>query len=352
MTISSNLRWQDAEVIASTEVADRIRRITLRPTTPHPVRPGEHLKVMVDIGGNQAVRSYSIVDATDGGVEVSLSVFHTPNSRGGSTFMHHLVPGQVIRVTGSQQDFPLRVGAPKYILVAGGIGITAIRGMATLLRELGADYEVHYAARSPEAMAYRAEMITEHGDRLTTYLDSESVHLDVPNLVQGISPGTELYMCGPIRLMDAIRRVWEEHELDPTNLRFETFGNSGWFIPERFRVTIPRLGVSTEVGQNESLLEALEKVGVDMMSNCRRGECGLCQVKILSSQGQVDHRDVFFSSRQKQASEKLCACVSRLASTTATPAADLEPAELLTAAASPHHLAPQGRDIHLTIDVP
>lgn len=352
MEIASNLRWQESEVIASTEIADRIRRITLRPDVPHQVRPGEHLKVMVDIGGNQAVRSYSIVDATDGGVEVSLSVFHTPNSRGGSTFMHNLVPGQRIRVTGPQQDFPLRVGAPKYILVAGGIGITAIRGMATLLRELGADYEIHYAARSPQAMAYRGEMIAEHGDRLTTYLDSESVHLNVPALVGGIGPGTELYMCGPIRLMDAIRRAWEDHELDPTNLRFETFGNSGWFIPEHFRVTIPRLGVSTEVRQNESLLEALEKAGVEMMSDCRRGECGLCQVKVLSSEGQVDHRDVFFSDRQKRASEKLCACVSRLASTTATPAGDLESAELLTAADSLHHSTQQGRDIHLTIDVP
>lgn len=355
MGIAANLRWQDAEVIASTEVADRIRRITLRFDTPHRVRPGEHLKVMVDIAGTQAVRSYSIVDAVADGGEVSLSVFHTPNSRGGSTYMHTLTPGQKIRVTGPQQDFPLRVGAPKYILVAGGIGITAIYGMASLLRRLDADYEIHYAARSPKAMAYREELIAEHGDRLTPYLDSESVHLDVQTLVSSIRPGTELYMCGPIRLMDAIRRAWGERELDPTNLRFETFGNSGWFNPERFRVTIPRLGVSTEIGQNESLLEALEKVGVEMMSDCRRGECGLCQVKVLNTEGQIDHRDVFFSDRQKQASEKLCACVSRVAS---IPAAipDPEPTTLLTSVGSPtgspSHSVQPIRDLHLTIDVP
>ena len=347
---ATNLLWQNAEVIATTEIANRIRRITLRPENPHKVRPGEHLKVKVDINGQQAERSYSIVDADPEGTEVSLTVFHTPTSRGGSTFMHSLVPGQHIRVTGPQQDFPLRVGAPKYVLVAGGIGITAIRGMAGLLRRLGADYTIHYAARSPEAMAYREELIAEHGDRLHLYLDSESVNLDIPALINTIDPGTELYMCGPIRLMDAIRRSWRERELDPTNLRFETFGNSGWFLPESFRVTIPRLGVSTEISENESILEALEKIGVEMMSDCRRGECGLCQVTVLDREGQIDHRDVFFSDRQKKASEKLCACVSRVASTSAAPV----PGNSLTELITPDNdsTAPGGRNIHLTIDVP
>lgn len=331
MATSNSIVWQDAEVIASREIADRIRRITLRPSTPQRVRPGEHLKVVVDIDGVEATRSYSIVDATEDGSELSLSVFHTPHSRGGSTYMHSLGVGTQLRIAGPLQDFPLRVGAPDYVLVAGGIGITAIRGMASLLRRLGANYVIHYAARSPEAMAYREEMAAEHGERLRIYFDSEGTLLDIPEIIAGATPGTELYMCGPIRLMDAIRRTWQASDLDPTNLRFETFGNSGWFQPEQFSVTIPRLGVSTEIGQNESILEALEKLGVEMMSDCRRGECGLCQVKVLDTEGQIDHRDVFFSDKQKTESAKLCACVSRVA--------------------SPESVPP-GRSVQLTIDVP
>lgn len=331
MATSQSIVWQEAEVIATTEIADRICRITLRPDTPQRVRPGEHLKVAVDINGTEATRSYSIVDATDDGSELSLSVFHTPHSRGGSTFMHSLSAGKRLRVAGPLQDFPLRIGAPDYVLVAGGIGITAIRGMASLLRQLGANYVIHYSARSPEAMAYREELAAEHGKRLHTYFDSQGTVLDVPALIDAAGPGTELYMCGPIRLMDAIRRTWHASELDPTNLRFETFGNSGWFSPERFSVNIPRLGVSTEIGQNESILEALEKLGLEMMADCRRGECGLCQVKVLGTEGQIDHRDVFFSDKQKTAAAKLCACVSRVASSEA---------------------APPGSSVQLTIDVP
>lgn len=318
--MSTNQQWRGAEVLASTGIAERIRRITLRFDTPQRVRPGEHLKIRVEIDGRPDTRSYSIVDASADGHELSLSVFHTPHSRGGSTFMHTLSPGDRVRVTGPVQNFPLRIGAPEYVLVAGGIGITAIRGMASLLRRLGANYTIHYAARSPEAMAYRAELEAEHGAHLRTYFDSEATLIDVPAIVGALSPGTELYMCGPIRLMDAIRRAWHSRELDPTNLRFETFGNSGWFRPEQFSVSIPRLGVSTEIGQNESILEALEKIGVEMMSDCRRGECGLCQVKVLDAAGRIDHRDVFFSDRQKTESAKLCACVSRVASREDSPA--------------------------------
>ncbi|MCJ7857263.1 PDR/VanB family oxidoreductase [Corynebacterium kalidii] len=334
MAISHSVTWQDATVAETSTVAERIRRITLRPEVPRPVRPGEHVKVLVDIDGSSATRSYSVVDAADDGSEMSLSVFHTPHSRGGSSYMHSLRAGDRLRVSAPLQDFPLRIGAPDYILVAGGIGITAIRGMASLLRRLGADYVIHYSARSPEAMAYRDELRSEHGDRLHCYLDSDGEFLDIPGLVAAATPGTELYMCGPIRLMDAIRRAWGASDLDPTNLRFETFGNSGWYAPEPFSVTIPRLGVSATIGENESILEALEGIGIPMMSSCRRGECGLCQVTILETQGQVDHRDVFFSDSQKATSTRMCACVSRLVSDT------------------PSHPPAAGDGARISIDVP
>ena len=49
-----------------------------------------------------------------------------------------------------------------------------------------------------------------------------------------------------------------------------------------------------------------------MIFDCRRGECGLCALPILSVDGVVDHRDVFFSDAEKAAGGKLCTCVSRV----------------------------------------
>ncbi|WP_430407680.1 2Fe-2S iron-sulfur cluster-binding protein [Hydrogenophaga sp.] len=48
------------------------------------------------------------------------------------------------------------------------------------------------------------------------------------------------------------------------------------------------------------------------MSDCRRGECGLCVMDVLSLDGQIDHRDVFLSEREKRENTRICACVSRV----------------------------------------
>jgi vanillate O-demethylase ferredoxin subunit len=71
-------------------------------------------------------------------------------------------------------------------------------------------------------------------------------------------------------------------------------------------------GREVDVPQNQTMLEALEAAGIEMIFDCRRGECGLCALTILEVDGTVDHRDVFFSDVEKAANTKLCTCVSRV----------------------------------------
>jgi vanillate O-demethylase ferredoxin subunit len=277
------------------------------------------------IGGEEQKRSYSVVESSEDGSRLAISVFKSPVSRGGSVFMHTLQVGDTLRITQPLQNFPLRVGAQRYVLLAGGIGVTAIMNMARVLRNVKADYTFIYAARNRAAMAYLSELQQLHGENLVVHVDDEDGILDVPGLVAGLDLDTELYMCGPIRLMDAVRRAWTERELSLPNLRYETFGNSGWYDPEEFLVRIPRLGVEARVGQGRSMLEALEDAGVDMMFDCRKGECGLCEVRILGLEGGIDHRDVFYSERQQKAAEKMCCCVSRAVTSPTGSRADADP---------------------------
>jgi ferredoxin len=123
---------------------------------------------------------------------------------------------------------------------------------------------------------------------------------------------TELYMCGPIRLMDAVRREWEAADLPAVNLRYETFGSSGWFQPEEFVARVPQRHVETTVRTDETLLEALTRAGVDLMYDCRKGECGLCLLDVAQLDGTLDHRDVFLSATQKAGGRSLSTCVSRV----------------------------------------
>ena len=308
-----HVQWQDATVVERGEIAAGIVRVVLGPDLPVPARPGEHIDILVQLDGERTdERSYSIAGASADGTRLAVSVSQTSTSRGGSTFMHRLAPGDVVRITQPLQDFPLRIGAPSYVLIAGGVGITAIRGMASTLKHLGADYELHYVGGSRARMAYLDDLEASHGERLIPHITQEAGRMSVQDLLATVPVGAELYMCGPIRLMEEVKRTWAARGHDLTALRYETFGNSGWFEAEPFEVVVPRLDASVVVRPGESMLEALERGGVEMMYDCRRGECGLCEVRILRLDGRVDHRDVFYSERQKAPNSKMCCCVSRV----------------------------------------
>lgn len=317
MSTDSRPDWHTGRVIGCEMVARDIRRVTIERPAHGRATPGSHLDVRVRLANASDTRSYSIVESDDAGGRLTISVMRVPQSRGGSVFMHGLRVGDQLEVTQPLQNFPLRVGAPRYVLLAGGIGITALVAMASVLRSLRADYTLVYVGRSRDRMAYLDELTHQHGERLVVHVDDEGNPLDVPALAASLATHpagdtTEMYMCGPIRLMDAVRRSWEGVGLPTANLRYETFGNSGWFQPQEFTVSIRRLGIETSVGANETMLEALTRAGADLMYDCRKGECGLCQVDIDHVDGTVDHRDVFLSAAQKATDRSLCACVSRV----------------------------------------
>lgn len=69
--------------------------------------------------------------------------------------------------------------------------------------------------------------------------------------------------------------------------------------------------MEVQVAENVSMLDALADAGVELIAECRRGECGLCAVDVLDTAADIDHRDVFFSDAQRSENRKLCACVSR-----------------------------------------
>lgn len=325
MGATSSKRWGKARVLDVGDVAANVKQIVLEPEGPGPhAPPGSHVDVGVYVNGRADVRSYSVVAMGAYGTELILGVQLARQSRGGSAYMHSLRRGQQIAVTQPLQNFPLSYGRPAYVLVAGGIGITALVAMGRALKERNANYRFVYGARSRNLMAFLDDLVAEHGDRLELCVDDEGTSLDVEQLVAGCAPGAELYVCGPVPMLDAIKTTWARSERPPAHLRFETFGSSGRFAPEAFRVRIPRLGLETLVPHDLSMLEALEACGADMMFDCRRGECGLCEVKVLDVDGAIDHRDVFLSDAQHQAADRLLCCVSRVVSprTAGLPGAD------------------------------
>jgi vanillate O-demethylase ferredoxin subunit len=174
-----------------------------------------------------------------------------------------------------------------------------------------------YGARSDDELAFRDQLAGALGSRLAVAVDARGERIDVAGEIARLAPQGEAYVCGPVPLLNLVRKCWAEAGRDPTRLRYETFGNSGRYAPEPFWVRVPDQGaegraVELAVAPDQTLLDALIDAGVDVMYDCRRGECGLCAVNVLQVDGEIDHRDVFFSDEERAAGRKLCACVSRV----------------------------------------
>lgn len=304
--------WMRATVASTRDLTPTIRLFELQPAGRLPAwTPGAHVRVRVTIDGRPAVRCYSLIDDGSGDARLRIAVKLSENGLGGSRAMWALRPGEGIEISGPDNHFELGLAAPSYTLVAGGVGITPLLGMARFLARSGRPLHFHYSVRSREEAAFAELLRSWHGEAFHLCVENESGRLDFAQIIEPIPAEGELYFCGPIGMLEAARKAWEAGGRPASLLRYESFASSGHYANQSFTAVLPRFGRELQVPAHQTLLSALEEAGIEVLADCRRGECGLCAVDILSCDAPVDHRDVFFSEEQKAGNRKLCACVSR-----------------------------------------
>jgi dimethylamine monooxygenase subunit B len=305
-------QWTWCTVDGVRNVAPAIREITLQPDGAiAPCPPGSHINVGLLIDGQPQTRSYSLVGDHRDAKRYRIAVRLAPDSRGGSRAMWALQPGARIEISNPSSLFDIDWSRQNYCLIAGGIGITPIVGIAGALQRKNADVHLHYQVRSRHDAAYLDDLTAMLQHRLNVHASDEGTRLDLEATFQGLPADAIAILCGPMRMLEAARRAWNESGRNAADLRYETFGSSGLLPTTEFRVRLKNTGAEIVVPQNRSMLSALNDAGYEVMSDCQRGECGVCAIDVVGVDGQIDHRDVFFSDHQKQSNTKICPCVSR-----------------------------------------
>jgi dimethylamine monooxygenase subunit B len=304
--------WDAATLVAIRDLTPGIREFTLRPdqyiVAPYPL--GSHIKVGVIIDGQPDMRSYSLVGEADpAGYRIAVRL--AEESRGGSRYLWSLQPDARLQVTRPTSLLQVDWQRPHYCLVAGGIGITPLVGAAYALARKTPNLSMHYAVRSRRDAAYAEELAALLGDRLTLHAADEGRRLDLDGLFAQLPAATAALFCGPMRMLEAARSAWANSGRAATDLSYETFGSSGRLAAEPFRVRLRGSGEEFVIPRDRSMLDVLNAAGHEIIADCRRGECGVCAVDVVDVDGEIDHRDVFFSATEKRDSHKLCACVSR-----------------------------------------
>jgi vanillate monooxygenase ferredoxin subunit len=301
-------RRDEAREVCSLELAD------LHGAPLPPFEAGAHIDVHLPGG---LTRQYSLCGQPDS-QHYLIGVLRSPTSRGGSIKVHDGVKlGDVLRIGVPKNHFRLAPSAHHSVLIAGGIGITPILTMAETLLQRCTSFELHYAARSADRLAFRSRILGSGlRDHTTFHLDDAPAQqqLDAPTILRESPRDAHVYVCGPQGLIDLVRREAAAIGYSDAQVHFEFFTvdtASATSCPSggAFRVQLARSGRVLPVPPGVSIVNVLATAGVDVPTSCELGVCGTCMTRVL--QGVPDHRDLYLTPAERARNDCFTPCVSR-----------------------------------------
>jgi vanillate O-demethylase ferredoxin subunit len=302
-------------VASTTAEADDIVVIELADPTGADLPPfsaGAHIDVETAPG---LVRQYSLCNNPTERGRYVIGVLKEPETRGGSAAMHGLASGQDLRISGPHNHFELEHDARRTLLFAGGIGVTPILCMAERLAAIGADFEMHYAARSASRMAFRERIqASAFAHKVHQHLDDGDAaqKLDIDAALGRPDPGKHVYICGPAGFIAAVLASAAARGFPEAQLHSEYFtvDDAEMFAEGGpFQVKLASSGRVLDVPADQTVLEVLRANGVDLPTSCEQGVCGTCITKVL--EGAPEHRDYCLTAAEQAAGKVFTPCCSR-----------------------------------------
>lgn len=316
--------FQPLAVLAAIPETPEIRTFRLARPPGFTFRAGQFLMVRTSIGGNPVVRCYSITSApaTAGYLEISVR-----NQGHVSRHLHEtLRAGATLEASGPGGAFVYPPGSRPIVLLAGGIGITPLLAMLRygLASEPWRAITLILSAKTAEQVPLLDELralARRHPQfRLAITLSSGSPdpafgsgRIDRALIARTVpDAGNCVFMiCGPLPMIDEMRRVLEALTVPSEQVHFEKFeaavslaGSSA----SGARLSLRKSNRTVSVAPGQTILEAAEAKGVSLPSLCRVGVCATCRVRLVAGEvdGDFDAIDV-----SEQEEGFILACVAR-----------------------------------------
>ncbi|MEV7555192.1 PDR/VanB family oxidoreductase [Amycolatopsis sp. NPDC089917] len=300
----TNALFRVAEITDETPEI-RSLRLVRQDDEPLRVRPraGAHVDV---VGPTGVLRQYSLCGAPDAH-SILIAVKREPDSRGGSVAMHQVSVGDRLEIGAPRNLLSVAAEADRHVLVAGGIGITPLLSMAYELFARGAEFELHYFARSREQAAF-ADLLER-----AEFAGRVRPHFGVPRdehpgvlraIAGGLTSATHVYTCGPDGFMRQVTAllgdVVGEDRVHVEHFEAADVDTSG----DRPITVALDTGEEFEVPAGKSILSVLEDNGVEVFKSCQEGICGSCVSGVL--EGVPDHRDNCLTATDRESQMTLC----------------------------------------------
>jgi dimethylamine monooxygenase subunit B len=293
------------------KLTPQVKRFTLSPINKMGLPPfsgGSHITTYITGENGLITRSYSLTNLPDQTDSYQIAIRLSEHSNGGSKYWHENIKiGDNIRISYPKNHFALSFKAKHHVFYAAGIGITPFLSMMAELKERKSTFELHYASKSEDLCSFYSFIKEKFADETTFYFSNRQNRLSYKSLLDH-RIGTHVYFCGPESFISGFKNEAECLGYPKSSIHFEHFSVSYPKNNKAFQVKLT-LGSSISVSNDQTLLEALLKNGINVPYSCRVGRCGTCEVKVI--EGEIEHYDSFLTEEQKNRHECMLTCVSR-----------------------------------------
>lgn len=257
----------------------------------------------------ELVRPYSLCSDPQDRHHYQLGILKDSRSQGGSLAAHALREGDKVQVSAPRNLFALDTRATHSLLIGGGIGITPMLAMAAELHAAGRSFTLHYSSRSRQGAAFITQLESApYAEHVQLHFSDEQ-RLNLAGVLSDVPPNTHVYVCGPTRLMDAVTDLAKSLNYPPEQIHQECFSADVQIQGHAFEVMAATSGITVQVLENQSIVEALALAGLKVCVSCKQGICGSCLTDVL--EGEPDHRDSYLTDEEKADGDQILLCCSR-----------------------------------------
>jgi ring-1,2-phenylacetyl-CoA epoxidase subunit PaaE len=285
--------------------------------------PGQYLTLRTTMDGEEVRRSYSICSGPDDG-ELRIAVKKVDGGAFSSWALDELKSGHQLDVmtpTGRFGVAHVPDQARVYVGFAAGSGITPILSIArgVLAREPNGRFFLFYGNRSAGTMLFR-EALEELKDRflqrfsvfhvisgeeqdipiLHGRLDGDKVRVLLRSLVSAASVD-HVFICGPTGMSEDIETTCREIGIAEERIHVERFVSEFGGKPRAKKIieasappkamaslTIDGKRREVPVAEDESILDAALRAGMDLPFACKGGMCSTCRAKLVEGEAQME----------------------------------------------------------------
>jgi ring-1,2-phenylacetyl-CoA epoxidase subunit PaaE len=310
-------------------------------------KAGQFLTLVMDLGGKEQRRSYSLCTSPFVDPFPGIAVKRVEGGLFSNYLNDNVFPGKTINVLKPLGKFTTDFHSKNqrhFIMVAGGSGITPIMGImkSVLVNEPNSIITLIYSSRNEEQIIFKEQLdMLQKGnpDRLKVIhnlsqpsgewtgpkgrLNKDTFREFVSNAEYEQRYEEIYYLCGPDGIMETAKSVLEEIGVPEERIHHESFfsasahqahedalaGINSGILTRDVKILLEGEEFDVTVTPDKTVLEAGLDSGINMPYSCQSGLCTSCRGRLLSGEVKMDE-DAGLSKNELAAGYVLC-CVSR-----------------------------------------